>query len=101
MRKPSEIIALAVADKHYDPMNSCIHSGKYAYLCNLINHLEISGEITLEEYRGAVHAIIEALCGHHTLSNYLGHRLKAFEINRAQYMHFWDQLIQKLQIQGR
>ena len=101
MRKPSEIIALAVADKRYVPMYEGFDPNKYEYLCLLLKHMDIHEEITEAERIEAVRAIRARLQPCASLTAYIICELGIEFLNQRQFMHFWDQFIQTLQSQGR
>lgn len=101
MRKPSEIIALAVADPRYKPMNAGFDENSFEYLCLLLSYMARHSEITEAECSAARYVINKAIRPYSTLSGYMAINYGYAYLNRQQFMHFWDQLIQKLQAKGR
>lgn len=105
MRKPSEVIALAIQLDAYRPE----FTGQSGYtwrtcqpfLCNVIKHFS---EFEKGERYRAVSTIQDKLDGHETLFSFWLHNVKQSkeeEFTREWALYFWACFIEELQSQGR
>jgi len=104
MRKPSEVLQIALQHPHYLNFEVAIPN---LWLCSCIGDYKFHNAITDEEYTAACSAVHKSLDGYVFLKSFMAHKgILAFETpyeseeyRSAAHAH-WNALIASLQAQG-